>query len=172
MPLTMCQGLVIGLDKESRTPVLPTIGGVLSDVDYNQTYIESDNINDINYVSEGFLSHYRYKYERKKDSTGKKILKGLAVVAILAAMVALTIVTMGAGSVVAGVVGAALISAEVAAAALLATATIGVATMIATTAVIGINALVQRKRSTRETNEMQKINGRVEEIPDGVERVE
>ena len=102
----------------------------------------------------------------------KKILKGLAVVAILAAMVALTIVTMGSGAVVAGVVGAALISAEVAAAALLATATIGVATMIATTAAIGINALVQRRRSTRETNEMQKIKGRVEEIPDGVERIE
>ena len=29
MPLTLCQGLVIGLDKESRTPTIPTMGGLL-----------------------------------------------------------------------------------------------------------------------------------------------
>jgi membrane protein implicated in regulation of membrane protease activity len=172
MPLTMCQGLVIGLDKESRTPVLPTIGGVLTDVDYTQTYIESKNINDINYISEGFLSHYKYKYEREKDSTGKKILKGLAVVAILAATVALTIVTMGAGGVVAGVVGAAVISSSMMTAALVATATITVAAAIVTTAAIGTAAIVQRVRSERATEEIQTIKGRIDEIPKGVERVE
>ena len=172
MPLTMCQGLVIGLDKESRTPVLPTMGGVLTDIDYSQTYIESKNINDINYVSEGFLSHYKYKYEREKDGTGKKMLKGLAVVAILAATVALTIVTMGAGGVVAGVVGAAVISSAAMTAALLTTATIAVAAAVVTTASIGANAIVQRIRSNKAATEIQEIKGRIDEIPKGVERVE
>jgi hypothetical protein len=30
IPTTLCQGIVVGLDNESRTPTLPTLGGVIN----------------------------------------------------------------------------------------------------------------------------------------------
>ena len=87
MPLTLCQGLVVGLDKESRTPTLPTIGGVLSNVTYDKSFIASKNINDINYISEGFLGRYYYKLEKKKLGFWAKFGIAAAAVAVLATAV-------------------------------------------------------------------------------------
>ena len=72
MPLTMCQGLVIGLDRESRTPTLPTLGGVLQNVTFDKSFIVSKDINDINYISEGFLGRYYFKFSKKKIGFWKK----------------------------------------------------------------------------------------------------
>ena len=51
MPLTLAQGIVVGLDKESRTPTLPTIGGAISDINHSNSFVETSDINDINYDS-------------------------------------------------------------------------------------------------------------------------
>jgi hypothetical protein len=58
--------MVIGLDKESRTPTLPTLKGVIEDVNYEKSFVETSDINDINYVSEGFLSRYYFEVEPSK----------------------------------------------------------------------------------------------------------
>jgi hypothetical protein len=61
----------VGLDKESRTVTLPTEGGILEDIDYENSFIETSNINGVNYVSEGFVSHYKYEFEKSKTEAWK-----------------------------------------------------------------------------------------------------
>ena len=107
MPLTMCQGLVIGLDKESRTPTLPTIGGIISEIteeckDLTYTSTELKDLGDLNYISEGFLSRYSYKFDKEKTGSGKLALKIVGVVAVLAAVAVVTVFTCGAGAAIAG----------------------------------------------------------------------
>lgn len=174
MPLTLCQGVVIGLDKESRTPTIPILGGVLGEVDYNNTYIETSDINYINYVSEGFVSHYKYKYEAKSADTGKKILMGSGIVVLLALTAVATVFTCGAAGVAVGTGLAAAISAGAVAVGG-ALGTIG----IVTGAVVGVTAVAYRIEN-RVINRRQKLNqdevlalkGRYAEIPEGYERVE
>jgi hypothetical protein len=102
IPLTLAQGIVIGLDKESRTPTLPTMSGVMQDIKYENSFIESQDLNDINYVSEGFLGRYYYHLEKKPTDVWKKIGIGLAVVAILAAAAVATVFTLGVGGLAVG----------------------------------------------------------------------
>lgn len=174
MPLTLCQGIVVGLDKESRTPTLPTIAGSISQIDFNNSFIETSNINDINFISEGFLSHYKYDYDRIKDGTGKKILKAIGVVAILAAAAVVTVFTCGAGAVAIGAglaamagAGAGLVGASIGT---IATVAGGVA--IAASAGIGANTIIQRNRQERIKGEVMELKGRAEKIPEGYERKE
>jgi hypothetical protein len=79
MPLTLCQGLVIGLDKESRTPTLPTMNGILEELNLSNSFVETSAINDINYVSEGFLSRFRYDLKDKEQEGMPNWLKGVLV---------------------------------------------------------------------------------------------
>jgi hypothetical protein len=102
--------LVVGLDKESRTPTLPTIGGVMSNVTYDKSFIVSKNINDINYISEGFLGRYYYKLDKKKLGFWAKFGIAAAVVAVLAAAVVASVFTCGAA---AAAIGATLASVSV-----------------------------------------------------------
>ena len=53
------------MDKEARTPTLPTIGGVVSGINVNSSFVETSDLNDINYVSEGFLGRYYFSLEKK-----------------------------------------------------------------------------------------------------------
>ena len=174
MPLTLCQGLVIGLDKESRTPTLPTIKGVTKDINPENSYIESSNYNDLNFISEGFLSRYKYTLEKEEIGTGKKILIATAVVAILAAAVVATIFTAGAAGVAVGAtIGTVLSAGGSLVAGSLVTIGIVSASVVGAAAIgFGIQGQVIRNRQKRNLEELLEVKGRHTEIPKGLYRKE
>lgn len=78
IPTVLAQGITIGIDKESGIPCLPTVGGVIDDinqVDLDKTYIETKDLKGLNYISEGFLT--RYKFTLKPKNGWLKLLSGL-----------------------------------------------------------------------------------------------
>ena len=97
IPLVMAQGITVGIDKEARIPTIPTKDGLLEQIadGLEKTYVETDDINGINYISEGFLKRYSFTFKRKGSNLWKKIGKIAAVSALLVGSVALTIVTAG-----------------------------------------------------------------------------
>ena len=181
IPLTLCQGLVIGLDKESRTPTLPLIGGIINDIQerdstaLENSATESNDINDINYISEGFLTRYHYKFDKKPTDSGKVFLKVLAATAIVVAAAAIVIFTCGAGAAVIGA-GLAITASAAASAGAIAVGT--AATALAITAGVGVVAggvatlthwlVLRPKRDSWK--EAMPLYGRNVEIPDGCER--
>ena len=175
IPLTLSQGIVIGLDNESRTPTLPTIGGVIAEVNPDNSFIETSDINDINYISEGFLSRYLFKLDKKPVSTGKKLLIALGVVAVLAAAAVATVFTCGAaGVVIGGALAAVSLTASVGAGITVAGAigiAAGAALAVSATA-IGIDSAVLKARQKRDQGKAQAVKGRNEKIPDGYVRKE
>ena len=71
IPTILAQGITIGIDKESKTPCLPTVGGVISDLsNLDKTYVETKDISDVNYISEGFLSRFSYTLKAKSSFLG------------------------------------------------------------------------------------------------------
>ncbi len=104
IPLILAQGITIGIDKVGRVPTIPTKGGVLSDLasELNgNTYVETKDINGINFISEGFLSRYSFDLKPKGGFFG--LIGKLAVCAgLLAGIVAGAVFTCGAGSAVFG----------------------------------------------------------------------
>lgn len=171
IPLTLCQGIVVGLDNESRTPTLPTLGGIISEVDVNNTYIESSAINDINYISEGFLGRYRYSLKAKSTGWFKKLIKTVAVVATLAVAAVATVVTCGAGGVLLGTGLASLVTTGF----LGTLGTIGIvagSTLAVSAAAIGAQAVVLKARVNRNKGKAQAVKGRNESIPKGYKREE
>lgn len=174
MPLTLCQGLVIGLDKESRTPTLPTKGCVLAEVDYNNSYVESLDIQDINYVSEGFLSRYYFELKEKELEGWKKFLIAAASVIIVAVAVVASVFTCGAA---AAALGAGLAVALTAGGAAVASAIVPIAivggVLVGGLAVgAGISAGIESGRQERNRGKAVVIKGRHEDIPEGWERKE
>ena len=87
---------------KARTPTLPTLGGVLTNVNLNNSFVETSDINDINYISEGFLSRYYFSLKAKSTGFFGKLLKSLAVIVVLAAAAVATVFTCGAAGVVIG----------------------------------------------------------------------
>jgi hypothetical protein len=143
--------MVVGLDNESRTPTLPTIGGVLTDVNLDNSYVETSDINDINYISEGFLSRYFYNLDKEGVGFFKKFLKAVGVIAVLATAAVATVFTCGAGGVVIGAGLAAAFGAG-AAATSAAITTIGVvagATLTVTATALGTQAIALKARQKR-----------------------
>ena len=175
MPLTLCQGIVVGLDNESRTPTLPTLAGVLSDPDYENTFIETSDINDINYISEGFLSHYKFKLDKKPLGFWKKFGIAAAVIAVLAAAVVATIFTCGAAGAALGVAIGVSLATTVGTAAISVGAIIGITAAVAVgvaAAGFGIQAGVLNARQKRNKRAAMALKGRNEKIPEGYERNE
>ena len=166
MPLTLCQGLVVGVDNESRTPTLPTLGGVIDNIETDGTYIESSDINDINYISEGFLSRYKYSLKAKSTGFWSKLGTALASVAVLAAAAVATVVTCGAASTLIGpaiaIVGAINTIGVVAGA-----SAIGVAATVATQA-----AVLKLRQNRNQDKAAKATHGRHESIPGGYSRKE
>ena len=175
MPLTLAQGIVVGLDNESNTPTLPTLHGVIDEIRTDNSFVESQAINDINYVSEGFLSRYYYNHEKLKTEVWKEIGKAIAIVAVLTALVVASIFTCGAAAVATGAAVAASAGALISA---------GAATAITTTAIVGasvagvaavtasIPAMRQTYLQNRNKEEAQQVKGRNEPVPEGYERKE
>ena len=174
IPLTLCQGIVIGLDNESRTPTLPTIGGAISNVNVNNSFVETSDINDINYISEGFLGRYYFNLKPKGVGFFNKLITAIGVVTILAAAAVATVFTCGAGGVAIGgaLAGAAAAGGTAVAGAL---GTIGLVSGIAlgvSATTIGAQALALKARQKRNLKAAQAIKGRNEEIPKGYKREE
>ena len=177
IPLTLCQGIVVGLDNESRTPTLPTLGGVLTNVNLNNSFVESSDINDINYISEGFLSRYLYSLKPKSTGFFSKLLKAVAVVVVLAAAVVATVFTCGAGGVVIGgglaaaagaaSAGAAAVAGSLGTLGIVAGAAVGVAATAISAQTVALKA-----RQARNQGKAQAIKGRNEQIPKGYKREE
>ena len=77
MPLKLAQGVTIGIDNVARTPTIPTAGGMLTTLQnvLEKTHVQTDDINGINYISEGFLKRYSFTSKRKGSSIWGKIGK-------------------------------------------------------------------------------------------------
>jgi hypothetical protein len=174
IPLTLAQGIVVGLDNESRTPTLPTLGGILNNVNVDSSFVETSDINDINYISEGFLSRYFFSMKKKEMGLGKKILIAVGVVAVLAAAAVATVFTCGAAGVAIGAGLAAAITAGAASTAA-ALGTIGIvagATVAAVATAATVEATIMAARQKRNQRAAKAIKGRNEPIPKGYERSE
>lgn len=180
IPLTMAQGVVVGLDKESRTPTLPTIKGVIDNVNYEKSFVETSDINDINYVSEGFLGRYYFEVEPSKQGIAKKWLKALGIAVVIMAAVVATVFTCGAAGAAIGTGVAIAAAASAAAAAGGAAITAASTALIVTASVLagavavgGITESISLKvRQNRNKEEAKAVRGRDEEIPEGYERKE
>ena len=109
IPTILAQGITLGLDQNSYTPTIPTAGGLLEQLSdsLDKTYVTTEDINDVNYVSEGFLSRYQFRFKKKSSSLWSKIGKITAITAGVVALGAATVFTAGAlaaGSTLAGAV--------------------------------------------------------------------
>ena len=179
MPMTLAQGIVIGVDKESRTPTIPTMAGVIDNITTEKSFIETSDINDVNYISEGFLGRYYFNLDKKPLGTGKKLLIALGVVAVLAAAAVATVFTCGAAGVALGaglaaVASTAAISAGGAAVGA-AIGTIGIvagAALAVSATAIGAEYIALKARQNRNKRAAKACKGRNEDIPDGYERKE
>ena len=174
IPLTLAQGIVIGLDKESRTPTLPTLAGVIDNINYNNSFVETSDINDINYVSEGFLSRYIFTLDKKDSGLFKKIATAIGVVVVLAAAVVATVFTCGAAAVALGVaIAPAFIAGTTAFAGLVTAVGIAAGASIAVAATaFGAQAVALKARQKRNKRAAQAVKGRNDDIPKGYERKE
>ena len=108
IPLTLCQGIAVGLDNESRTPVLPslkTTDTVLKDFskeNLKRTNVKTSNLNGINFISEGFLSRFKYTVKEKETNGWSDFGTTLGIIALATIATAVVIFTCGAGLAVAG----------------------------------------------------------------------
>lgn len=190
IPLILAQGITIGVDKVGRVPTIPTKDGMLNDLasELNgSTYVETKDINGINFISEGFLSRYSFNLEPKGGFF--RLIGKLAICAgLLAGVVAGAIFTCGASSAVfggmifgfiegvgtgaaaaVGLTGIAATACTVgaavglgAAAGAAAGAVVGTAIGAVDSAIKGINRMITPK----------KLQGRKTNIPNGYKRVE
>ena len=190
IPLILAQGITIGIDKVGRVPTIPTKGGVLSDLasELNgSTYVETKDINGINFISEGFLSRYSFDLKPKGGFFG--LIGKLAICAgLLAGIVAGAVFTCGAGSAVFGGMISGFIG-GVGTGAATAVGLTGIAATVCTVgAAAGIGAVVGAaagavvgttvgvvdsaiKGISRAANP-KKLEGRKTKIPNGYKRVE
>ena len=139
-------------------------------------FVESSDINDINYISEGFLSRYAFKFEKKKSGLFGKIGKAVLTVALVAAAVAAVVYTGGtalaAMPAVAGALGITVTATTVASIGTAALVAVGVATG-ATAVGMTATAIVQDWRySVKRNGERLKLDGRNTKVPSGYEIVE
>lgn len=103
IPTILAQGITIGIDKEAKTPAIPTADGFLSELSesLSMTHVTTSDINDVNFISEGFLNRYSFEFKKKSSSLFGKILKAVAIGVGVVALAAATVFTAGAAAAVA-----------------------------------------------------------------------
>ena len=106
IPTILAQGITIGIDKESHTPTIPTADGFLTDLSesLSKTHVTTEDINDVNYISEGFLSRYSFRFQVKSSSLWGKIGKVAAIGVGAIALAAATVASGGLAGVAAGAI--------------------------------------------------------------------
>ena len=105
IPTILAQGVTMGVDQEAHVPCIATADGVLTELgnNLNTTHVETSDINDVNYVSEGFLSRYSFHFKKKSSGLFGKILKGIAIgVGVVAVAAACVFLGAGVGAIAAG----------------------------------------------------------------------
>ena len=176
MPLVLAQGITLGVDKESRTPTIPTAGGVLSRLQnvLPNSHVETENINGLNYITEGFLKRYSFTFKKKSSSLWGKIGKIMGVAALVIGGLAASIVT-GGGSLVGSlalvgtITGAVGTSIGAVAVGLIA----GAAAGVAAGAVTGLVASAQELgQAVARIGEKKQLNGKATKAPSGYKLVE
>lgn len=172
IPTILAQGITIGVDKVSNTPTIPTCNGFLSDLSdsLDTSYVETSDINGINYISEGFLSRYLFQLKKKSSSIWGSIGKIFAVTALITAVTLGSIATFGGVAVSAVALSTGLSYTAFAITSTAITAGIvgtAAATLTAVAASIdeGIK-VIQRSAATKV------LKGRYTEVPSGYKRVE
>lgn len=175
IPTVLAQGVTIGIDKVSHTPTIPTCGGFLHEMADSldgSTYVESNDINDVNYISEGFLSRYQFSLAAISSGIWSKIGKIIASAAIIAAVVVGTVITCGGAAVAVALASLAISSSfYVAAGAVV----LGAAALAGTTAgiisaTIGITDEIRYAISRAVAK--KELKGRNTNIPSGYKREE
>ena len=178
MPLILAQGLTIGIDKESRTPTIPTAGGFLTQIadGLEKTHVETEDINGLNYISEGFLRRYTFKFKRKSSGLWSKIGKIAGIAAAIVGMAAATIVTfVGATAVTAAVGGFLGTTLAVGSVTTISVMTaVGVVAGAAVGAVAGSLVAVQQEigQAVRRIGAKKTLNGKNTKAPSGYKIVE
>jgi hypothetical protein len=137
-------------------------------MDVDNTYVETSNIADINYVSEGFLGRYRYTEKAKSTGLFKKLATMVAAVVVVAAA---AVLTCGAGAVAMGVglataLGSTLTTTAITASAVTVTATVGILGQAAYlkirqktagAALLGRNTQVRKGYTRSELSDSRKL---------------
>jgi hypothetical protein len=62
------------------------------------THVTTSDINDVNFISEGFLNRYSFEFKKKSSSLFGKILKAVAIGVGVVALAATTVFTAGAAA--------------------------------------------------------------------------
>ena len=197
IPLTLAQAITMSVDKNSGLLTLPTAGGLihgLVDKVANNTHVETSTPSGINFISEGFMSRYKFDIKPKHEEGWKKALKIVGIAAAVVAVAAACVFTAGAAAAAigAGVAAAGAATggtAAAAAAAMTATtattmAAAGAATVASTTflvtagvalggaVVAGVGVGLAGNIQVWSNADDIKLNGRNSVIPDGYEKVE
>lgn len=172
IPLKLAQGITIGIDNEARTPTIPTAGGVLERLSdsLDKTHVETENINGLNYISEGFLRRYTFTFKKKSSSIWGKIGKIAGITAMVAGIAAAAVFLTPAGATalgtIAGKITAVSLTYEMAVAAAAAAGGIagGIAgavsgTVVASTQELGL--------AVARIGEKKRLNGKATVAPSG-----
>lgn len=172
IPLILTQGITIGIDNESRTPTIPTAGGILSDLsnELGQTHVETENINGLNYISEGFLKRYTFRFKKKSSGLWSKIAKIAGIAAIVAAVVVLGVVTGGgAFAATAAIYGTAVTATATGILCAAAAVAVGTAAAVVTTVIATVQEV---RQAALRIGEKKRLNGRETKAPKGYKIVE
>ena len=183
MPLILAQGLTLGIDKESRTPTIPTAAGFLIELQdgLEKTHVETEDINGLNYISEGFLRRYTFKFKKKSSGLWSKIGKIAGIAAAVVGMATATIVTFGGAAVATAVatIGGALCTAAVGTTAAFTIGSafvigVGVAAGAIAGATVGGTIAVTQEigQAVKRIGAKKRLNGKNTKAPSGYKIVE
>lgn len=195
IPTILAQGVTMGVDQTAHTPCVATADGVLTNLSnqLSNTHVETEDINDVNYVSESFVHRYSFHFKKKHSGLFSSILKGALIGVAVVGLAAATVFTAGAaGAVIAGAtlsgaitagttaLGGVLVAAGAATTGLgLATGVVGASAIIAagTGVVAGVTigalGIIQETRyATNRMFEKTTLNGRSTSCPSGYKIVE
>lgn len=179
IPTILAQGITIGIDKQGRVPTIPIHGeekliSRLHSNLTNKTHVNVSDFNGLNYISEGFLSRYKFKFKKKSSSIWKKIGMIVGAVVAVAAIVVASVFTFGAaagGAIpLVGAVGSAILGSTAAAGA---AAALGSAIIIGGAAAAGglvgtmIGGFSEMGLAIQRVGKKVEYNGRKTEVPNG-----
>jgi hypothetical protein len=66
------------------------------------THVETSDINDVNYISESFITRYQFRFKKKSSGLWGSILKGALIAAAVVTVAAAVVFTCGAAGVAVG----------------------------------------------------------------------
>lgn len=173
IPTILAQAITIGIDKHGRVPTLPIDGEdkfltQMQDQLTNKTHVRSEDLNGLNYISEGFMTRYKFDFKKKHSSIWKQIGMITAAVLAIAAIAVASVFTFGAAGIVAGVTVPVLFGSLTAAGTLTAIIAGGVVAATVVTAVV-VGGIQEAVYASNRTSAKKRYNGWETEVPEGYE---